>query len=205
IRMIGMFPPGDDGKVTARSTSPWRSMVEDARSAAYEELQPGDEKRLFYTRKPWKRVIVMFAGPFMNLVLAVVIFIGVMMTFGVNTQTTTVGSVSECVIPASANTDTCPKDAKDSPAKAAGLEPGDKIVAFNGQPTPDWQTLQRDIRDTTGPATITVERDGAHKTLQADLIKNKVAKSDGDGGYVRDEYVTAGFLGFAPATGVVQQ
>ncbi|WP_217146936.1 site-2 protease family protein, partial [Streptomyces sp. AC627_RSS907] len=41
--------------------------------------------------------------------------------------------------------------------------------------------------------------------LQADLIKNKVAKSDGDGGYVRDEYVTAGFLGFAPATGVVQQ
>ncbi|QKW52699.1 M50 family metallopeptidase [Streptomyces buecherae] len=205
IRMIGMFPPGDDGKVTARSTSPWRSMVEDARSAAYEELQPGDEKRLFYTRKPWKRVIVMFAGPFMNLVLAVVIFIGVMMTFGVNTQTTTVGSVSECVIPASANTDTCPKGAKDSPAKAAGLEPGDKIVAFNGQPTPDWQTLQRDIRDTTGPATITVERDGAHKTLQADLIKNKVAKSDGDGGYVRDEYVTAGFLGFAPATGVVQQ
>ncbi|MEU3964760.1 site-2 protease family protein [Streptomyces buecherae] len=205
IRMIGMFPPGDDGKVTARSTSPWRSMVEDARSAAYEELQPGDETRLFYTRKPWKRVIVMFAGPFMNLVLAVVIFIGVMMTFGVNTQTTTVGSVSECVIPASANTDTCPKDAKDSPAKAAGLKPGDKIVAFNGQPTPDWQTLQRDIRDTTGPATITVERDGAHKTLQADLIKNKVAKSDGDGGYVRDEYVTAGFLGFAPATGVVQQ
>ncbi|MFE6777995.1 M50 family metallopeptidase [Streptomyces sp. NPDC057702] len=205
IRMIGMFPPGDDGKVTARSTSPWRSMVEDARSAAYEELQPGDEKRLFYTRKPWKRVIVMFAGPFMNLVLAVAIFIGVMMTFGVNTQTTTVGSVSECVIPASANTDTCPKDAKDSPAKAAGLLPGDKIVAFNGRPTPDWQTLQRDIRDTTGPATITVERDGAHRTLRADLIKNKVAKSDGDGGYVRDQYVTAGFLGFAPATGVVQQ
>ncbi|MER0245158.1 site-2 protease family protein [Streptomyces sp. HSW2009] len=205
IRMIGMFPPGDDGRVTARSTSPWRGMVEDARSAAYEELKPGDEERLFYTRKPWKRVIVMFAGPFMNLVLAVVIFIGVMMTFGINTQTTTVGSVSECVIPASANTDTCTKDAKDSPAKAAGLKPGDKIVAFNGQPTPDWQTLQRDIRDTTGPATITVERDGAHKTLTANLIKNKVAKSDGDGGYVKGEYVTAGFLGFAPATGVVQQ
>ncbi|MFT2019032.1 M50 family metallopeptidase [Streptomyces sp. 796.1] len=205
IRMIGMFPPGDDGRVTARSTSPWRGMVEDARSAAYEELKPGDEERLFYTRKPWKRVIVMFAGPFMNLVLAVVIFVGVMMTFGINTQTTTVGSVSECVIPASANTDTCTKDAKDSPAKAAGLKPGDKIVAFNGQPTPDWQTLQRDIRDTTGPATITVERDGAHKTLTANLIKNKVAKSDGDGGYVKGEYVTAGFLGFAPATGVVQQ
>ena len=50
IRMIGMFPPGPDGRMEARSTSPWRGMIEDARSAAFEELQPGDEKRLFYTR-----------------------------------------------------------------------------------------------------------------------------------------------------------
>jgi RIP metalloprotease RseP len=27
IRMIGMFPPGDDGRITARSTSPWRGMI----------------------------------------------------------------------------------------------------------------------------------------------------------------------------------
>ncbi|MCP9209396.1 M50 family metallopeptidase [Streptomyces cucumeris] len=205
IRMIGMFPPGDDGKITARSTSPWRGMIEDARSAAFEELKPGDESRLFYTRKPWKRVIVMFAGPFMNLVLAVVIFLGVMMSFGVNTQTTNVGTVSECVVAASADTDTCPKSAKDSPAKAAGLKPGDKIVAFDGHPTPDWSTLQQDIRKTTGPATITVERDGARKTLHADLIKNQVAQSDGNGGYVEGKYVSAGFLGFTPANGVVQQ
>ncbi|WP_432586525.1 site-2 protease family protein [Streptomyces sp. HD1123-B1] len=205
IRMIGMFPPGDDGKITARSTSPWRGMIEDARSAAFEELKPGDESRLFYTRKPWKRVIVMFAGPFMNLVLAVVIFLGVMMSFGVNTQTTNVGTVSECVVAASADTDTCPKSAKDSPAKAAGLKPGDKIVAFDGHPTPDWSTLQQYIRKTTGPATITVERDGARKTLHADLIKNQVAQSDGNGGYVEGKYVSAGFLGFTPANGVVQQ
>src|SRR3954463_6186759 len=98
IRMIGMFPPCPDGRIEARSTSPFRGMIEDARSAAFEELQPGDETRLFYTRKPWKRVIVMFAGPFMNLILAVVIFLGVMMSFGVNTQTTNVGTVSQCVV-----------------------------------------------------------------------------------------------------------
>ncbi|MFE9061810.1 M50 family metallopeptidase [Streptomyces violaceusniger] len=205
IRMIGMFPPGDDGKLTARSTSPWRGMIEDARSAAFEELQPGDENRLFYTRKPWKRVIVMFAGPFMNLVLAVVIFLGVMMSFGVNTQTTSVGTVSQCVVAASSATDKCPKTAKDSPAKAAGLQPRDKIIAFNGHRTPDWGALQQDIRETTGPATITIERDGVRKTLHANLIENQVAKSDGNGGYVEGEYVTAGFLGFTPANGVVQQ
>ncbi|MFH8365280.1 M50 family metallopeptidase [Streptomyces sp. NPDC018031] len=207
IRMIGMFPPGDDGKIAARSTSPWRGMIEDARSAAFEELQPGDEKRLFYTRKPWKRVIVMFAGPFMNLVLAVVIFLGVMMTFGINTQTTTVGTVSKCVIKASADVDTdkCPKGAEDSPAKAAGLLPGDRIIAFNGHPTPDWSTLQADIRNGIGKATITIERDGQRKDLHAVLVENEVAKTDGRGGYVEGETVKAGFLGFTPASGVVKQ
>ncbi|MDT0452598.1 M50 family metallopeptidase [Streptomyces hesseae] len=205
IRMIGMFPPGEDGRISARSTSPWRGMIEDARSAAYEELQPGDETRMFYTRKPWKRVIVMFAGPFMNLVLAVAIFLGVMMSFGVNTQTTTVSAVSDCVVSASAATDKCPKGAKDSPAKAAGLQPKDRIVAFDGHKVDGWTTLQKEIRRTTGPATITVVRDGVEKTLRADLISNQVQKYDGKGTPIKGEYVTAGFLGFTPATGVVQQ
>jgi len=205
IRMIGMFPPGDDGKLRKRSTSPFRGMIEDARAAAFEELQPGDEKRLFYTRAPWKRVIVMFAGPFMNLVLAVVIFLTVLMSFGINTQTTTVSTVSKCVVPASAHSDKCPSGAKDSPAKAADLRPGDRIVGFDGHRVAEWEDLQGRIRHTTGPATLTVERHGHRKTLHADLIENKVAKTDGRGGYVDGEYVTAGFLGFTPASGVVKE
>ncbi|OKK20350.1 zinc metalloprotease [Streptomyces sp. CB00455] len=205
IRMIGMFPPGEDGKVTARSTSPFRSMIEDARSAAYEELQPGDEDRLFYTRKPWKRVIVMFAGPFMNLVLAVAIFLTTLMAFGLNTQTTVVGSVSDCVIQQSEKRDKCAAGDPAAPAKAAGLAQGDKIVAFNGRPVADWSALQKDIRATVGPATLTVQRAGHRVDLHANLIENKVAKTDGSGRYVKDEYVTAGFLGFAPASGYVPQ
>ncbi|PJE99238.1 zinc metalloprotease [Streptomyces carminius] len=205
IRMIGMFPPGEDGAIRQRSTSPFRGMIEDARAAAFEELKPGDEKRLFYTRKPWKRVIVMFAGPFMNLILAVVIFVATLMTFGINTTTTTVSTVSDCVIRVSERTDTCPGSAPDSPAKAAGLEPGDTIVAFDGEEVAEWGELQQRIRDTIGPATVTVERDGERLVLQAELVRNEVAKSDGRGGYVEGEYVTTGFLGFSPATGVVQQ
>ncbi|MGW7099217.1 M50 family metallopeptidase [Streptomyces sp. NPDC054838] len=198
IRMIGMFPPGEDGKVSARSTSPFRSMIEDARSAAYEELQPGDESRLFYTRKPWKRVIVMFAGPFMNLVLALVIFFGLWMTFGVNQTTTQVASVSPCVIQQSEKREVCKDGDPVAPAKKAGLRTGDKIVAFNGKRITDWAVLQKKIRDTVGPATVTVVRDGREQTLQATLIENKVAKTDGHGGYVKGQYVTAGWLGFGP-------
>ena len=205
IRMIGMFPPGDDGKIRKRSTSPFRGMIEDARAAAFEELQPGDERRLFYTRKPWKRIVVMFAGPAMNLILAVVVFLGVLMGFGISTQTTTVATVSECVIAQSEEPRDCRPGDTPAPAAAAGLLPGDRITAFNGERIDDWDTLQQRIRDTTGAATITVEREGRTLELHANLIENQVAKTDGHGGYVEGEYVTAGFLGFSPANGIVKQ
>ncbi|MFJ2441679.1 MULTISPECIES: M50 family metallopeptidase [unclassified Streptomyces] len=203
IRMIGMFPPGADGRIEARSTSPWRGMIEDARSAAYEELEPGDEKRLFYTRKPWKRVIVMFAGPFMNLILATVIFMGVAMSFGFQTQTTQVAGVQKCVISQSEQRNACEKGDPVSPAQAAGLKKGDKIVAFNGQRVADWATLSNLIRGTIGPATITVDRDGTEQVLQATLAKNMVAEKDSKGEIVPDKYVPAGYLGFAAATEIV--
>ncbi|WP_221354035.1 M50 family metallopeptidase [Streptomyces beigongshangae] len=206
IRMIGMFPPGPDGRLEARSTSPWRGMIEDARAQSFEELQPGDEKRLFYTRKPWKRVVVMFAGPFMNLILAVVIFLGVMMSFGVQTQTTTVGKVSDCVIEQSEARSECRAGDTPAPAKAAGLRGGDEIVAFDGEKVTDWSALQSDIRANPGKdVTLTVERDGRRLDLSAHLIRNQVSESDGDGGYVEGKYVYAGFLGFTPASGIVQQ
>ncbi|MFL0026713.1 M50 family metallopeptidase [Streptomyces sp. NBUL23] len=203
IRMIGMFPPGPDGRLEARSTSPWRGMIEDARSAAYEELEPGDEKRLFYTRKPWKRVIVMFAGPFMNLILAVAIFMGVAMTFGFQTQTTEVAGVQQCVISQSDKRETCKTGDPVSPAKAAGLQEGDRIVAFDGQKVDDWATLSDRIRETIGPATIVVERDGGEVTLDAVLRENAVAKKDGNGQVVPDQFVKAGYLGFAARTEIV--
>ncbi|MFG2869938.1 M50 family metallopeptidase [Streptomyces sp. NPDC048338] len=204
IRMIGMFPPGKDGRVEARSTSPWRSMIEDAREASFEELQPGDENRLFYTRKPWKRVIVMFAGPFMNLILAVVLFFGSAMAVGFETQTTKVAGVTNCVIDQSQKRDTCRAGDPVSPAKAAGLLKGDRIVAFNGERVSDWNTLSDRIRAVVGPATVTVQRDGAERQLPVTLMENKVLKKDADGKVLQPaQYVSAGYLGFESSREVV--
>lgn len=206
IRMIGMFPPGADGRITARSTSPWRSMIEDARSAAFEELQPGDETRLFYTRAPWKRVIVMFAGPFMNLILAVALFLTVLMGFGISQQTTSVSSVSQCVIAQSENRDSCKKTDAASPAAAAGLKAGDKIVSFDGTPTTTWNQLSDLIRATPGKdVAIVVDRKGQDVTLHAKIATNQVAEKDSSGQIVQGKYVSAGFLGFSAATGIVHQ
>ncbi|MEU9077558.1 M50 family metallopeptidase [Kitasatospora sp. NPDC004745] len=205
IRMIGMFPPGEDGRITKRSSSPWRTMIEDAREASYEELQEGDEQRLFYTRKPWKRIIVMFAGPFMNLVLAFGLFLTVMMGFGVKTAIPTIGSVAQCVVKAGQPTDVCPADAPKTPANEVGLRQGDKVLSFGGDRIHDYDQLQADIRRSAGQKVdIVVQRDGQQLTLSPVIAVNDVQKYDDRGLPLKGQTVQAGFLGFTPGQGVVR-
>ncbi|MER6303127.1 site-2 protease family protein [Kitasatospora sp. NPDC001539] len=206
IRMIGMFPPGEDGRITKRSSSPWRTMIEDAREASYEELQEGDEDRLFYTRRPWKRIIVMFAGPFMNLVLAFGLFLTVMMGFGVSMPVPTIGSVAACVVKAGQPTDTCPADAPKTPANEVGLRQGDKVLSFDGDRIRDYDQLQADIRKSPGKQVeIVVERGGQQLTFKPTIAVNDVQKYDGDGVPLKGQTVQAGFLGFTPKRDTVQQ
>ncbi|MEV7781612.1 site-2 protease family protein [Kitasatospora sp. NPDC088351] len=205
IRMIGMFPPGEDGRITQRSSSPWRTMIEDAREASYEELQEGDEQRLFYTRKPWKRVIVMFAGPFMNLILAFGLFLTVMMGFGVTMAVPTIRTVSECVVKAGQPTDECPADALPAPAFKAGLKPGDKVLSFDGDRIGSYDQLQADIRRSAGKTVpIVVERGGQQLTLTPTIAVNDVQKYDANNIPLKGQTVQAGFLGFTPSSGVVR-
>ncbi|MFK0195653.1 M50 family metallopeptidase [Kitasatospora sp. NPDC090308] len=204
IRMIGMFPPGADGRIAKRSSSPWRSMIEDAREASYEELQPGDETRLFYTRKPWKRVIVMFAGPGMNLILSLGLFLALFMGIGVQQAVPTVQEVSECVVPVSAKTDDCGQGAEKSPANLAGLRAGDTVLGFGGVPIHDYPQLQNLIRDSAGKQVdiLVRHRDGGEQTLSAAIKTNTLQAYDKDNNPVKGQTVTAGFLGITPATGV---
>ena len=117
IRMIGMIPPAK-GETLGRSrrTGPFQGLIDDARQQSAMDVRPEDVDRQFYLRAPWKRIVVMFAGPFMNLVLAVALFAVVLMGFGVPTLTTTVSAVSACVVPATASTDVCPPGAPLTPA-----------------------------------------------------------------------------------------
>ena len=87
IRMIGMIPPAK-GETLGRSrrTGPFQGLIDDARQQSAMDVLPEDAHRQFYPRAPWKRIIVMFAGPFMNLILAVVLFAIVLMGIGVPTE-----------------------------------------------------------------------------------------------------------------------
>jgi regulator of sigma E protease len=103
-----------------------------------------------YWRAPvWKRVAVILAGPATNLLFAVLLLALVFM-LGVTTATTVERVVSA------------------SPAAAAGVRPGDSIVAIDGKPVTPVLTEQvaARISVTDGrPITITVERNGRELTL----------------------------------------
>ena len=210
IRMIGMVPPAP-GELVGRSrrSGPFQGMIDDVRADAVRDFQAGDEERQFWTRKPWQRIIVMLAGPVMNLILAIAIFGTSLMLIGVPTAQPVVKTVSACVVPASQATNTCPPDAPPTPAAAAGFRPGDRIVSFEGRPISDWPTLVDVIRNARGTVAVGVDRpEVGVLTLTPTLIDNQVPDlSPPPPGTPANapRYVTASFLGIEPTSAMVSQ
>jgi len=101
----------------------------------------------YWRQKAWKKVAVIAAGPFTNLLLAVVLFVGVFMVSQVK-LTRTVDAVI-----------------RGKPAAAAGLHAGDRIVAVAGhRVTPE--EISKSINATHGrPFTIVVVRGGHRATV----------------------------------------
>jgi membrane-associated protease RseP (regulator of RpoE activity) len=114
------------------------------------------------------------AGSTMHFILAFVLLFALAAGIGLdNNNTTQLGPVSPCV-PASAKaftSNTCAPGDKPSPAKAAGLRAGDKVISFDGKQVSTWTGLGTVIRDTpTGrPVPITVVRNGKTLTLHVTL------------------------------------
>ncbi len=162
IRIVGMIPPAEEGE--SKRATRMRSFIAEVRGQALDDVRPSDAGRVFYAKPWWQRVIVMFAGPFHNLVLAVLFFTVTLTAIGTNVITTQLDTVPACVVPAGAESiavaeeqdrDVCgipivtagadagqlceegePGCARPvpSPAAEAGLRPGDTIVEIDGQP-----------------------------------------------------------------------
>ena len=139
-----------------------------------DEVDPADEPRSFRRHPAWQRLVVLFAGSFMHFVLAFVLLFLLAAVIGLdNNNTTQLGPVSPCV-PATAkafSSGTCTAADAPSPAKAAGLRAGDKVVSFDGKPVSTWTALGNDIRDTAAHRSVplVVLRDGHRITLHVTL------------------------------------
>jgi membrane-associated protease RseP (regulator of RpoE activity) len=118
-----------------------------ARKSAERGLRDLDESLgtdAYWRQRTWKKVAVIFAGPGVNILFAIVLLAAVYMLGVPDANTRTVQAVEA-----------------GKPAAVIGLRSGDEILAVNGKPTPTFESIRARIQASHGrPITLAVERNG---------------------------------------------
>ena len=152
---IGAIPAG--GYVKISGMNPSEDLPDEVRTRAY------------YAQPVWKRIVVIAAGPAMNLVLAFVLMFIFIFLIGANTQSSQVGVVE-----------------KGYPA-APLLKPGDKLIAVDGK-RGDPGVLSKQVAshkcpgqatagcEAADPAKVVVERGGRERTFEITPIYDPQAQ-----------------------------
>ena len=143
--------------------------------AAWLELPPAERARALQARPVWQRAIVVAAGPAMNFLIAIVVFGGLAMAYGVDATPATVGSVQ----PGSA-------------AAAAHIARGDRITMLGGRQVETFSDLANFTILRPGERVpVTLLREG--RTIDLDLTIGAVKQKDRFGNESR-----IGRLGIVP-------
>ena len=121
-----------------------------------------DDPREFLNKPRWQRVLVYLAGPAMNVALAIVLMT---VLFAAGTEVSGDEGRDEAVIGAVG---------EGSPAAAAGLQAGDRVVAVDGEPMRSWEDFAVEVSFSPGePLALAVEREGERfaATVVPDVIE----------------------------------
>jgi membrane-associated protease RseP (regulator of RpoE activity) len=172
ITLIGMYPPAKEGKDDSKRW--FGASIRAAREAHSEHVQPGDENRKFYQLAAWKRIVVMFGGPFMNLILGLSMVSIALSGIGEYQRVNTVAQIVQCEAQMVDATATCAASDAQTPAALAGFKPGDQITAVDGKQIANTEDPFVSVvaRPNSNHA-LTVTRDGKSTTLS---VTPKVAK-----------------------------
>jgi len=142
----------------------------------------------------------------MNLLFAFVLFAILLMGVGLPTPSLEVSSVGTCLPTATQPTGQplpsgqCPTGSAPAPAAEAGFEPGDVIVAIDGQPVVDWTEATDWIRAHPGETTVVrVDRAGEPTDLTVTIAEATRPVYD-DMGNETGEVATSGYIGLAPGS-----
>lgn len=133
------------------------------------------DPRSLYAKPRWQRMIIAFAGPAINIVLAVCLLTGLFM-FHYQKIPTPVDPVVGFVTP-------------DGAAAKAGIKEGDQVVQLDGKTDPTWEDIAyKEFASASRPFDVWVKRKGErlHFTVTP----------------VYDERVGAGYAGWGPETDV---
>ncbi|GGD43627.1 putative zinc metalloprotease [Malaciobacter pacificus] len=120
----------------------------------------------YNTKRPWQRIIILFAGPFANFLLAAILYFAIAI-MGATTLAPQVGKVQE-----------------NSPAFKAGILPNDEILRINNTEIKSWEELGKIITTTQGSLNFFIKRDNQFisKTINPyisdseNMFKEKIKK-----------------------------
>ena len=114
-------------------------------------LPPEERAQTFQAKKVWQRFLIVFAGPAVNFLFAILVFMGLFLAAGQSTTPAVVAKVSP-----------------DSAAAEAGIQPGDRIVSVAGRSVGRFQDLVNIIIIRPDqPLRIEIERQGRRIALTA--------------------------------------
>ena len=146
-RLIGKKFGRTDYRISAIPLGGYVKMVGEEPDA---EVAPADIPISFTHKHVLKRMCIVAAGPFFNILLAVIIFFSIFLISGLFILKASVGEVRE-----------------GSPALAAGLKPGDEITAIDGKPVSNWNDMTEIIGASNGRTLkISVKRAGTDLVFQ---------------------------------------
>jgi membrane-associated protease RseP (regulator of RpoE activity) len=187
IAMLGMYPPA---RKPETKTGFFRDMISQARLAHSENETPLDANRKFYQLPVLKRMIIMLGGPFMNLVLGVLLTVIALSGFGIYQSSLKIEAISVCLDNKSVQ---CPV-AEQTPANVAGLKAGDEVVSVAGNQATDWAQI-RDLLTANPTAEFEILRDGKILKLTVTAVIQQRPQFDSLGNPILDE---AGEIASAP-------
>ena len=119
--------------------------------ATIERMSPQERRESFYHQPVGRRAAIVAAGPVANFILAIVIFAFVFALYGRQTTTARVDAVQP-----------------DSAAAAAGLKPGDVVLAIDGRKIDSFSDMQRIVSANAGRTlAFQIDRGGAPLTINA--------------------------------------
>jgi len=123
-------------------------------------MQLAPYNRCFESKTKWQRFVILFAGPGMNFLLAIFLFIIAGLLVGKASNKPIIGSLEE--------TYTIDKIDYKYPAFSAGLQKGDVITKINGKDVAKWNDISSITEEIKTTNTLTIDltytRDGVENT-----------------------------------------
>lgn len=117
-----------------------------------------EQKHLFVTQTPYKKLAIAIAGPLFNYLFAFITFFGLFYFVG---SYDIPPVVSEVI--------------KESPAEKAGIITGDKILEINGNKINDWSDISKEVSIAIDNVNMKIERNSEEITVTVPLVDMEYA------------------------------